>query len=48
MSKSVIIIGGGIAGLAAGSYARMNGYRGVINPPSLSASPEAFLGKRVE
>ena len=25
--KSVIIIGAGIAGLAAGCYARMNGYR---------------------
>lgn len=26
MSKSVIIIGRGIAGLATGRYARMNGY----------------------
>jgi phytoene dehydrogenase-like protein len=28
--KSIIIIGGGIAGLAAGCYARMNGYRAHI------------------
>ena len=28
--KSIIIIGGGIAGLAAGCYARMNGYRAAI------------------
>lgn len=28
--KSIIIIGGGIAGLAAGCYARMNGYRATI------------------
>ena len=27
MSKSVIIIGAGIAGLTAGSYLQMNGYR---------------------
>lgn len=27
MEKSVIIVGGGIAGLSAGYYARMNGYR---------------------
>ena len=25
--KTIIIIGAGIAGLAAGSYAQMNGYR---------------------
>ncbi len=30
MSKSVIIIGAGIAGLAAGCYAQMNGYRSQI------------------
>lgn len=30
MSKSIIIIGGGIAGLAAGCYAQMNGYRSQI------------------
>jgi len=30
MSKSVVIIGGGIAGLAAGCYARMNGFRARI------------------
>lgn len=30
MSRSVIIIGGGIAGLAAGCYARMNGYEATI------------------
>ena len=28
--KSIIIIGAGIAGLAAGSYGRMNGYRTLI------------------
>jgi phytoene dehydrogenase-like protein len=28
--KSIIIIGGGIAGLAAGCYAQMNGYRSLI------------------
>ena len=28
--KSILIIGGGIAGLAAGCYARMNGYRAKI------------------
>lgn len=28
--KSIVIIGAGIAGLAAGSYARMNGYDSVI------------------
>ena len=27
LEKSIIIIGGGIAGLAAGCYAQMNGYR---------------------
>ena len=27
MNKSIIIIGGGLAGLAAGCYSRMNGYR---------------------
>ncbi len=27
MSKSIIIIGAGIAGLAAGCYGQMNGYR---------------------
>jgi phytoene dehydrogenase-like protein len=27
MGKNVIIVGGGIAGLSAGCYARMNGYR---------------------
>lgn len=30
MAKSIIIIGGGIAGLAAGCYAQMNGYRSHI------------------
>ncbi len=30
LEKSVIIIGAGVAGLAAGCYARMNGYRAVI------------------
>ncbi len=30
MEKHIIIIGGGIAGLAAGCYARMNGYRATI------------------
>jgi len=30
MGKSVIIIGAGIAGLAAGCYAQMNGYRSQI------------------
>ena len=30
MSKSIIIIGNGIAGLAAGCYAQMNGYRSQI------------------
>ncbi len=30
MAKSVIIIGAGIAGLAAGCYAQMNGYRSRI------------------
>ena len=30
MSKSVVIIGGGIAGLAAGCYARMNGFETTI------------------
>lgn len=29
-SKSIIIIGGGIAGLSAGCYAQMNGYRSTI------------------
>ncbi|MBN1772851.1 MAG: NAD(P)/FAD-dependent oxidoreductase [Deltaproteobacteria bacterium] len=28
--KSIVIVGGGIAGLAAGCYARMNGYRATI------------------
>jgi thioredoxin reductase len=27
MEKSIIIIGGGLAGLSAGCYSRMNGYR---------------------
>ena len=27
MGKHVLIIGGGIAGLAAGCYARMNGFK---------------------
>jgi len=27
MERSIIIIGGGIAGLTAGCYGRMNGYR---------------------
>ena len=27
MDKSIIIIGGGLTGLAAGCYGRMNGYR---------------------
>ncbi|GAB4476597.1 MAG: FAD-dependent oxidoreductase [Anaerolineales bacterium] len=30
MEKQLLIIGGGIAGLAAGCYARMNGYRATI------------------
>jgi len=30
VQKSIIIIGGGIAGLAAGCYAQMNGYRSQI------------------
>jgi len=30
MSKSIIIIGGGIAGLSAGIYARMNGFNSAI------------------
>ena len=30
MAKSVIIVGAGIAGLSAGCYARMNGYRATI------------------
>jgi phytoene dehydrogenase-like protein len=30
MSKSILIIGGGIAGLAAGCYAQMNGYRSQV------------------
>ncbi len=30
MSKTILIIGGGIAGLAAGCYARMNGYQAKI------------------
>jgi phytoene dehydrogenase-like protein len=30
MAKSIIIIGGGVAGLAAGCYAQMNGYRSQI------------------
>lgn len=30
MTKSVVIIGAGIAGLAAGCYARMNGYDSLI------------------
>ncbi|MCK4323768.1 MAG: NAD(P)/FAD-dependent oxidoreductase, partial [Armatimonadetes bacterium] len=30
MDKSIIIIGAGIAGLSAGCYARMNGYRTTI------------------
>lgn len=27
MEKSIIIVGAGIAGLSAGNYARVNGYR---------------------
>ncbi len=30
MEKHILIIGAGIAGLAAGCYARMNGYRATI------------------
>ena len=30
MAKSIIIIGAGIAGLSAGCYAQMNGYRSQI------------------
>jgi phytoene dehydrogenase-like protein len=30
MAKSIVIVGGGIAGLSAGCYARMNGYRSTI------------------
>lgn len=30
MAESVIIVGGGIAGLSAGSYAQMNGYRATV------------------
>ena len=30
MQKSLIVIGAGIAGLAAGCYAQMNGYRSQI------------------
>ena len=30
MEKTIIIIGAGIAGLAAGCYAQMNGYRSQI------------------
>ncbi|MBK9613853.1 FAD/NAD(P)-binding protein [Candidatus Amarobacter glycogenicus] len=30
MEKSIIIIGAGVAGLAAGCYAQMNGYRSQI------------------
>jgi thioredoxin reductase len=36
--KSVIIIGAGIAGLAAGCYARMNGYRARIFVHCLGAA----------
>lgn len=30
MSKKILIIGGGVAGLSAGSYARMNGYEATV------------------
>ena len=30
MEKSIVIIGGGLTGLAAGSYGRMNGYKTTI------------------
>ena len=30
MEKSVVIVGAGIAGLSAGCYARMNGYKTTI------------------
>ena len=31
-TDDIIIIGAGIAGLAAGCYAQMNGYQAVIDP----------------
>lgn len=50
MEKSIIIIGAGIAGLSAGCYGQMNGYRAsiftllnsVISPGSLPVSHNAY------
>lgn len=48
-SKKVIIIGAGIAGLAAGNYLQMNGYDSEIfenNDQQRTSRPEGFLYDR--
>jgi len=48
MSKSIIIIGGGIAGLSAGIYARMNGFRADIYEMNQTAGGLCTAWKRNE